>query len=75
MFASLLGQSMIKSAIDNGVVRVSVVNIRDFATDKHQTADDYPFGGGPGHDDEARAGVPRGGVGARRGTSSRARCR
>jgi tRNA (guanine37-N1)-methyltransferase len=48
MFASLLSQSMIKSAIDNGVIRVSVVDIRDFAADKHKTADDYPFGGGPG---------------------------
>jgi len=48
MFSSLLGESMMKNAIDCGVVRVSLVNIRDFATDKHRTTDDYPFGGGPG---------------------------
>ncbi|HVP57385.1 MAG TPA: tRNA (guanosine(37)-N1)-methyltransferase TrmD, partial [bacterium] len=48
MFASLLGQSMIKSAVENGVVKISLVDIRDFTTDKHHTADDYPFGGGPG---------------------------
>jgi tRNA (guanine37-N1)-methyltransferase len=48
MFESVLGQSMLKSAIENGTVRVNVVDIRDFASDKHRTADDYPFGGGPG---------------------------
>jgi tRNA (guanine37-N1)-methyltransferase len=48
MFSSLLGQSMMKNAIENGAVRVAMVNIRDFASDKHRTADDYPFGGGPG---------------------------
>jgi tRNA (guanine37-N1)-methyltransferase len=48
MFASLLGESMIKNAIEGGILRVSVVNIRDFAGDRHKTADDYPYGGGPG---------------------------
>jgi tRNA (guanine37-N1)-methyltransferase len=48
MFESVLGQSMLKSAVENGVVRISLVDIRDFTTDKHHTADDYPFGGGPG---------------------------
>jgi len=48
MFSSFLSESMIKSALDNGVVRVSLVDIRDFAADKHRTADDYPYGGGPG---------------------------
>jgi tRNA (guanine37-N1)-methyltransferase len=48
MFSGLLGESMIKNAIECGIVRVSLVNIRDFATDRHRTTDDYPFGGGPG---------------------------
>lgn len=48
MFSSFLSESMIKSAIDNGAVRISLVDIRDFASDKHRTADDYPYGGGPG---------------------------
>jgi len=48
MFESVLGQSMLKSARDNGVVRISLIDIRDFTSDKHHTADDYPFGGGPG---------------------------
>jgi tRNA (guanine37-N1)-methyltransferase len=48
MFSSFLGESMIKNAIDGGIVQVELVNVRDFATDRHRTADDYPFGGGPG---------------------------
>jgi len=31
-----------------GVAKYRVVNIRDFAVDKHGTVDDYPYGGGPG---------------------------
>jgi tRNA (guanine37-N1)-methyltransferase len=41
--ASLLGK-----AIQEGVLRVVVTNIRDFATDRHRTVDDAPYGGGPG---------------------------
>lgn len=41
--ASLLGK-----AIDDGLLEVAVTNIRDFATDKHHTTDDTPYGGGPG---------------------------
>ena len=41
--ASLLGK-----ALDEGVLEVVVTNIRDFATDRHRTVDDAPFGGGPG---------------------------
>jgi len=48
MFESVLGQSMLRNALDNGLIEVELVNIRDFTTDKHHTADDYPFGGGPG---------------------------
>ena len=48
MFESVFGQSMLKSARENGVLRISLIDIRDFTTDKHHTADDYPFGGGPG---------------------------
>ncbi len=48
MFDCVFGQSMMKSAIDNGIIQLSLIDIRDFTTDKHHTADDYPFGGGPG---------------------------
>lgn len=47
-FASPLRQSMLQRAQDMGAVTYRVVNLRDFATDKHQVTDDRPFGGGPG---------------------------
>ncbi len=48
MFRGPFDESMIKSARENGIVDISIVDIRDFATDRHRTADDYPFGGGEG---------------------------
>ncbi len=47
-FSSPLEQSLIKKARDKGIIRVNIYNIRDFATDKHKTVDDTPFGGGDG---------------------------
>jgi tRNA (guanine37-N1)-methyltransferase len=35
-------------AQERGLVRVEVWNLRDFASDRHRTVDDYPYGGGPG---------------------------
>ncbi|MBF0487321.1 MAG: tRNA (guanosine(37)-N1)-methyltransferase TrmD [Nitrospirae bacterium] len=43
-----IAESIIKRAIEHGLIEVGVTNIRDFATDKHLTVDDYPFGGGQG---------------------------
>jgi tRNA (guanine37-N1)-methyltransferase len=48
MFRGPLDESMLKSAQENGIVEISIVDIRDFTSDKHRTADDYPFGGGSG---------------------------
>ena len=48
MLEGLLGDSMMKRAVDQGAVEFNFINIRDFATDKHRTTDDRPFGGGPG---------------------------
>jgi tRNA (guanine37-N1)-methyltransferase len=39
---------MIKRAQEKGKVKIDVVNMRDFAKDKHKTMDDTPFGGGAG---------------------------
>lgn len=39
---------VIAKAIKEGKLIIDVVNLRDYATDKHRTVDDYPFGGGPG---------------------------
>ena len=48
MFASPLNQSIIKRASERGLVNVVIHDIRDYTHDKHHTADDYPYGGGPG---------------------------
>ena len=47
-FTSVLSESILKRAQAKELVRIKVINIRDFATDKHQVTDDRPFGGGPG---------------------------
>src|SRR5438128_9513313 len=48
MFAPILGTSIPKRAAEKGLVEYRLTNIRDFATDGHQSVDDKPFGGGPG---------------------------
>ena len=47
-FASTLACSIPKRAIASGLARVDCIQMRDFATDKHRTVDDAPYGGGPG---------------------------
>jgi len=48
MFTAFLRESMVGIAIDKAHLQVKISNIRDFATDKHHTTDDYPYGGGAG---------------------------
>ncbi|MBN1466968.1 tRNA (guanosine(37)-N1)-methyltransferase TrmD [candidate division KSB1 bacterium] len=48
IFAGFLDESILKRAIGKGVVNVTLHHIREYATDKHQQIDDYPYGGGPG---------------------------
>jgi tRNA (guanine37-N1)-methyltransferase len=48
MFPGYLGQSLLKLAIDRGLVDVRLHNIRDWAEGKHKNVDDRPYGGGPG---------------------------
>ena len=43
-----LGQSLLKRAIDGGLVEVHLHDIRDWALGKHHRVDDRPYGGGPG---------------------------
>lgn len=45
---SYLGESIVKRAIQNGLLDVSVYNLRDYTKDRHRTVDDYPYGGGSG---------------------------
>jgi len=48
LFSGYLTQSLLKLAIDGGLVVVKTWNIRDWAAGKHHKVDDRPFGGGPG---------------------------
>jgi len=47
-FTGPLGLSIPKRAAEAGLVTYNCVDLRAFATDKHKTVDDAPFGGGPG---------------------------
>jgi tRNA (guanine37-N1)-methyltransferase len=48
ILSGYLGQSILKLAIERGLVQVHLHNMRDWSVDKHQSMDDRPFGGGPG---------------------------
>src|SRR5437667_2163153 len=48
MFQGYLSQSLLKLALQKGLVEVNLWNIRDWAQGKHRQVDDRPFGGGPG---------------------------
>ena len=48
MFTTVTNTSILGRAAEKGIITVNPVNIRDFSNDKHNKADDTPFGGGPG---------------------------
>lgn len=48
MFQGAINESLLKKAQLRGLLSFNVVNIRDYALDKHKTADDTPYGGGSG---------------------------
>ena len=48
MLPGPLGHSLVGQALDEGIWALEAVNIRDFATDRHKSVDDVPFGGGAG---------------------------
>ena len=45
---SALDSSIIGRAVKNGDLEINIINIRDFAHDKHKRCDDTPYGGGAG---------------------------
>ena len=47
-FAEPLRQSLLGKAIDKKLFEIEIINLRDFAEDRHHTVDDRPFGGGGG---------------------------
>ena len=48
MVQPYFASSIMRRAVEKGLIRYDVVDIRDFATDKHKTCDDAPYGGGAG---------------------------
>jgi tRNA (guanine37-N1)-methyltransferase len=48
LISSPLEHSIVKRARDKGHAVINIVNLRDYATDRHKSVDDYPFGGGSG---------------------------
>jgi len=48
MFESPFNASLLKKARERNLIEIRITDIRDFALNKHRTADDYPYGGGNG---------------------------
>ena len=48
MFDCVLNHSILKRAQDKNIIEVNTVNFRDYAENKHNQVDDYPYGGGQG---------------------------
>ena len=48
MFAGVLSLGVTGRAVENGTLEVKLYNIRDYATDRHRSVDDAPYGGGAG---------------------------
>jgi tRNA (guanine37-N1)-methyltransferase len=48
MFSAVTESSILGRAQDREILDINLINIRDFSKDKHNKADDTPFGGGPG---------------------------
>ncbi|UQZ89050.1 tRNA (guanosine(37)-N1)-methyltransferase TrmD [Deltaproteobacteria bacterium Smac51] len=48
LFTSFLSESLMAKAIEKKVLEVKLHTPRDYTSDRHHTADDRPYGGGPG---------------------------
>ncbi len=48
MFEGFINESIIKRAINNEHVKINIVNLRDYTTNKHKKVDDTPYGGNQG---------------------------
>ena len=48
MFQGPFQHSVIKRAVDKGLVKIQILDVREYTHDSHHTADDYQYGGGPG---------------------------
>ena len=48
MISQACSHSIMKRAVESGIIKVNTINPRDFTLDKHRKVDDTPFGGGAG---------------------------
>jgi len=48
MFTGPFSESIVKRAVDRGLVEIKLYNMRDYTEDRHHVVDDYPYGGGHG---------------------------
>ncbi len=48
IFDSYFNESILARAQNKNLIQINIHNLRDYATDKHQTVDDTPYGGGAG---------------------------
>ncbi|MFH1305965.1 MAG: tRNA (guanosine(37)-N1)-methyltransferase TrmD, partial [Candidatus Omnitrophota bacterium] len=48
MFTGIFDESMVRIAKENGLADIRIQDIRKWTSDRHRTADDKPYGGGPG---------------------------
>ena len=48
MFKGFIESSIIGRSVNNGIVDIELINIRDYTDNKHKKVDDYPYGGGNG---------------------------
>ena len=48
IFDSYFSESILARAQKNKLIKIKIHNLRDYTTDKHQTTDDTPYGGGAG---------------------------
>ena len=48
IFNSYFSESIIKRALEKEKIKINIINLRDYTTDKHKTVDDAPYGGGAG---------------------------
>lgn len=48
MFIGPFSESILKRAQEKGLIKINLIDLRDFTIDKHKTVDDYSYGGGPG---------------------------
>ena len=48
MFRAVLGDSIINRAVENGIIELNFIDIKDYTKNKHKKVDDYPYSGGGG---------------------------